>query len=196
MLPSSPEPQNKETNNYLNVFDKLLSDKYILAKEIRDLNKTLQDSDNQLSELESEMKNKLILKEQLDKYINLIDEIEKESGNVNDSQIDLLRDVEIPETDKNILFQHNIEELIEKFNSDHELHKSLKILKIEKSEFVQVKQLMINNIVTLTDEIMILQEKIVNRNNANSEVRIESDGLKVQLKNIEEEIARFKSIED
>jgi len=196
MLPSSPEPQNKETNNYLNVFDKLLSDKYILAKEIRDLNKTLQDSDNQLSELESEMKNKLILKEQLDKYINLIDEIEKESGNVNDSQIDLLRDVEIPETDKNILFQHNIEELIEKFNSNHELHKSLKILKIEKSEFVQVKQLMINNIVTLTDEIMILQEKIVNRNNANSEVRIESDGLKVQLKNIEEEIARFKSIED
>ena len=74
MLPSSPEPQNKETNNYLNVFDKLLSDKYILAKEIRDLIKTINSSKTTLSILNIELKNKLEMKDQLEKDINKVDE--------------------------------------------------------------------------------------------------------------------------
>ena len=118
MVPASHKTQNREIDKLSNASDQLLSDRYKLTKKIKSLNKTLSDSNNQLSVLEYEVKNKLILKEQLD-----------------------------------------------------------------------------NNL-KISDEIKILQEKIKNRNNANSELRLERDNLNEQLKSIQDELVVLNRRED
>ena len=74
MISASNNSQNKGTDNLQNETDKLLSDKYILAKEIRDLIKTINSSKTTLSILNIELKNKLEMKDQLEKEINKVDE--------------------------------------------------------------------------------------------------------------------------
>jgi len=74
MISASNNSQNKGTDNLQNETDKLLSDKYILAKEIRDLIKTINSSKTTLSILNIELKNKSEMKDQLEKDINKVDE--------------------------------------------------------------------------------------------------------------------------
>jgi len=74
MISASNNSQNKGTDNFQNETDKLLSDKYILAKEIRDLIKTINSSKTTLSILNIELKNKSEMKDQLEKDINKVDE--------------------------------------------------------------------------------------------------------------------------
>ena len=172
MNSASNKNQNKKIELLSDGLDKLLSDKYILAKDIRDLNKTLQESIETLIILDKEVKNKLNIKEQLEQYINQIDEIQTA--------------FDFPASKKMM-----INELIEKFNSEQDLEKLLESIK-EKSDFIQIKQLMTENILTLTHKINNLQEKIECRNNVNSEVSAERDHMKLQLKNIEADIADYK----
>jgi predicted nucleic acid-binding Zn-ribbon protein len=172
MISAALKTQNNGTDNRLNESDKLLSDKYILAKDIRDLNRTLQDSTDRMNILEVEVKNKLKLKEQFEQYIHA------------------------SFTDKKGGLQHKTNEFIEKLNTEPDLHELNERIKNEKSESINVKQQMIDNNHQFTDEISILREKIKNRNNANSEVQAERDNMKAKMRNIIEEIACRKSIED
>ena len=173
MIQTSNKNQNKKIELLSNGLDKLLSDKYILAKDIRDLNRTLQESIDTLNILEDKIKDKLNLKEQLEQYINMGDEILTEPG--------------LP-----VSMEMMIKELIEKFNSESKLVKMVESIEKEKGDFIQVKQLLIENVLTLTHEITDLREKAESRNNVNSEVTAERDHMKLQLKNIEEEIADYK----
>jgi len=173
MIQTSNKNQNKKIELLSNGLDKLLSDKYILAKDIRDLNRTLQESIDTLNILEDKIKDKLNLKEQLEQYINKGDEILTEPG--------------LP-----VSMEMMIKELIEKFNSESKLVKMVESIEKEKGDFIQVKQLLIENVLTLTHEITDLREKAESRNNVNSEVTAERDHMKLQLKNIEEEIADYK----
>jgi len=175
MISASNKIQNKKIELLSTGLDKFLSDKYILAKDIRDLNKTLQESIDTLNALEDEVKNKLNFKEQLEQYINKIDEIQTA--------------FDFPASKKML-----VNELIEKFNSEQDLKKLLETIK-EKGDFTQVKQLLTEKRLTLTHEIKNLHEKIECRNNVNSEVSAERDHMKLQLKNIEEDIADFKQSE-
>ena len=203
----------------MNESDKLLSDKYILAKDIRDLNRTLQDSIDKMSVLEDEVKNRLKLKEQLEQYIHAFDKILKEPGFLasknevstdlsekldnqiednnkpiekKDSQNQKINEIVKSVTDKMGDFQHKINEFFEILNTEPDLQELKETIKNEKSDFVRVKQLMIDNKHQLTDKINILREKIINRNNANSDVQVERDNLKEQMRNIIEELAGYK----
>ena len=173
MIQTSNKNQNKKIELLSNGLDKLLSDKYILAKDIRDLNRTLQESIDTLNILEDKIKDKLNLKEQLEQYIKKVDAILTEPG--------------LPAS-----MEMMIKELIEKFNSESKLVKMVESIEKEKGDFIQVKQLLIENVLTLTHEITDLREKAESRNNVNSEVTAERDHMKLQLKNIEEEIADYK----
>ena len=173
MIQTSNKNQNKKIELLSNGLDKLLSDKYILAKDIRDLNRTLQESIDTLNILEDKIKDKLNLKEQLEQYINKGDEILTEPG--LPASMELLK-----------------KELFGKFNTESELVKMVESIEKEKGDFIQVKQLLIENVLTLTHEITDLREKAESRNNVNSEVTAERDHMKLQLKNIEEEIADYK----
>jgi chromosome segregation ATPase len=168
IISASIKTQHNITDKRLNESDKLLSDKYILAKDIRDLNRSLQESTDTLSKLDDEVKNRLKLKEQLEQYIHA------------------------SATDKTGSFQHKIYELIEILNTEPEFRELKENIMNEKSDFVNVKQLMIDNTQQLTDKIKILREKIANRNNANSDVLVERDNMKVQMRNIIVEIAGYK----
>lgn len=168
MITTLFKTQNNGIDNHQNETDKLLSDKYILAKDIRDLNRTLQESTDTLSILNDEVKNRLKLKEQLEKYIH-------ESV-----------------TDKTENFQHKIMELIEKLNAEHDHHELIESIMNEKSDSDRIKQLIILNNQQIADEIKILREKIMNRNNANSDVLVERDNMKLQMRSIIVEIAGYK----
>ena len=148
-----------------NESDQLLSDRYILQKEIKALSKTLQDSTDTLNALECDLKNKLILKVQLDTIIDSFEEIQNAPGLVA--------------TTNNLLTEW-VDNL--KLNSD--LQELTKTLKIEINDFSTIKQLLMDNDQLLVNEIKRLMEKIENRNMANSEVSVEADHLKVQLEGI------------
>ena len=173
MKSTSNTNQNKKTELLSNELDKLLSDKYILAKDIRDLNRTLQESVETLNNLEDEVKNRLSLKEDLEQCINQANEIQTGT--------------ELPASKKTLM-----NELIEKFNDEHVTVKLHETRNTEKSDYDQIKQLMLENILALSDDIKSLREKIESRINVNSEVTAERDHMKLQLKNIEEEIADYK----
>jgi len=85
-----------------------------------------------------------------------------------------------------------VNELIEKFNLKNDPLKLLETIKDENSDFIRIKQFMIEYALSLPQEITNLREKIENRNKVNSEVADERDHMKLQLKNIEEEIADYK----
>ena len=159
--------------------DKLLSDKYILAKDIRDLNKTLLNAVTEISDLEDEVKNKVKLKDQLEQYFNVFDKSLKNP--------DFLTSVNKASTDLSF-----IEELIEKLNTEPFLQKLQENIEDEKNDFLQVKQLLIDNIHQLTDEIKIIGKRIKDRNDAISNVVIEKENLKAQMKDIIEEIVGYK----
>jgi len=173
MIQISNKNQNNKIELLSNGLDKLLSDKYILAKDIRDLNRTLQESNDTLNILEDKIKDKLDLKEQLEQYIKKVDAILTEPG--------------LPAS-----MEMMIKELIEKFNLESELVKMVESIKKENGDFIRVKQLLIDNVLNLTHEINDLREKTDSRINVNSEVTAERDHMKLQLKNIEEEIADYK----
>jgi chromosome segregation ATPase len=162
-----------------NETDKLLSDKYILAKDIRDLNRTLLDAATEISVLEDEVKNKVKLKDQLDQYCNAFDESMKDP--------DLLTSKNKASTDLSI-----IKELIEKLNTEPYFQKLQENIEDEKNDFIQVKQILIDNIHQLKDEINIIGERIKDRNDAISNATIERDNLKAQMKDIIEEIVGHK----
>jgi hypothetical protein len=172
MISASLKIQNNGIDKRLNESDKLLSDKYILAKDIRDLNRTLQDSTVKMKVLEVEVKNRLKLKEQLEQFI------------------------QASVTDKTGDFQHTINVLVERLNTEPEFQELKGTIMNEKSDSIMLKQQMIDISHQLTDKIKILQKRIINRNIANSDVLVERDNLKAQMRNIIEEIACHKSIED
>ena len=223
MISASLKTQNKGIDMRLNESDKLLSDKYILAKDIRDLNRTLQDSSDKMNLLEDEVINKLKLIEQLEQYIHAFDKIQKESGLLeikNEASTDLLpkSDNQIEESNKTIEIrgsqiqklndivkyitkikggsQHKINVPLEKLNTEPDLQELKETIKNKKTDFVSVKQLIIDNNHQLKDEIRILREAIKNRNNANLDALVERDNLKVQMRNIIEEIAGHKCIKN
>ena len=148
-----------------NESDQLLSDRYILQKEIKALSKTLQDSTDILNALECDLKNKLILKAQLDTIIDSFEEIQKVPGLVA--------------TTNNLLTVW-----VDNLKSNSDLQELTKTLKIEINDFSTIKQLLMDNDQLLVNEIKRLMEKIENRNMANSEVSVEADHLKVQLEGI------------
>jgi len=148
-----------------NESDQLLSDRYILQKEIKALSKTLQDSTDILNALECDLKNKLILKAQLDTIIDSFEEIQKLPGLVA--------------TTNNLLTVW-----VDNLKANSDLQELTKTLKIEINDFSTIKQLLMDNDQLLVNEIKRLMEKIENRNMANSEVSVEADHLKVQLEGI------------
>jgi len=148
-----------------NESDQLLSDRYILQKEIKALSKTLQDSTDILNALECDLKNKLILKAQLDTIIDSFEEIQKVPGLVA--------------TTNNLLTVW-----VDNLKANSDLQELTKTLKIEINDFSTIKQLLMDNDQLLVNEIKRLMEKIENRNMANSEVSVEADHLKVQLEGI------------
>lgn len=171
MSKSSKKVQNpgmdklpKETDNT----DKLLSDKYILAKDIRDLNKTLKDSVDRMRLLEEELKNKLKLKEKLELYTLALDEIMKEPTSKNKASI------------------------VEKWIADSDLIDIQESLRNIGKDSDRIKLLLIDNSRTLTDEINLLEEKINDRKNVHSDALVERDHLKAQMKEILEEFAGHK----
>ena len=222
MISASLKNQNNGIDNRLNESDKLLSDKYILAKDIRDLNRTLLDSTVKMNVHEDELKKMLKLKERFERYIQAFDEIQKESSFIatkNEVSTDLSskRDTQIEDnnkpiekkyskrqkinnavksvTDKKGGVQYKINKLIERLNTESDLQELKECIKNEKSDFVRIKQLLIDNNHHHTIEIRILREKIENRNNANSDVKFERDNLKEQMRNIIEEIAGHEIFE-
>ena len=148
-----------------NESDQLLSDRYILQKEIKALSKTLQDSTDILNALECDLKNKLILKVQLDTIIDSFEEIQKVPGLVA--------------TTNNLLTVW-----VDNLKSNSDLQELTKTLKIEINDFSAIKQLLMDNDQLLVNEIKGLMKTIENRNMANSEVSVEADNLKVQLEGI------------
>jgi ATP-dependent Lon protease len=162
-----------------NETDKLLSDKYILAKDIRDLNRTLLNAATEICALEDEVKKKLKLKDQLDLYYNAFDKTLKERN--------LLASMNIASSDLSI-----IEELIERLKTEPYFQKLQETIEDEKNDFLHVKQILIENNYQLTDEIKIVGERIKDRNDAISNATIERDNLKAQMKDIIEEIVGHK----
>ena len=148
-----------------NESDQLLSDRYILQKEIKALSKTLQDSTDILNALECDLKNKLILKAQLDTIIDSFEEIQKLPGLVA--------------TTNNLLTVW-----VDNLKANSDLQELTKTLKIEINDFSTIKQLLMDNDQLLVNEIKGLMKTIENRNMANSEVSVEADHLKVQLEGI------------
>ena len=148
-----------------NESDQLLSDRYILQKEIKALSKTLQDSTDILNALECDLKNKLILKAQLDTIIDSFEEIQKVPGLVA--------------TTNNLLTVW-----VDNLKANSDLQELTKTLKIEINDFSTIKQLLMDNDQLLVNEIKGLMKTIENRNMANSEVSVEADHLKVQLEGI------------
>ena len=174
MISKSNNTQKKEIDILSNEFDKLLSDKYILAKEIRDLNKSIQDSQNIMIELEVELKDKSQLKELLEQVINQVYE------NKNEPCLPASKYIAL-----------NI--IIEKYNSDPALQKLQKSLQTDQFEFIEGNQLIKEITLALTDEVRILHEKTEAITNAITDVEVEKETLKMHLKNIEDEIASLKS---
>ena len=181
MLPAELTSQHKESDPFTNESDLLLSNRYILNKEIKDLNKTLLDSTVKMSILENEVEKTLKLKTIVDSYILAFDEIEREPGILSDLDNAL---------------QNKITELIEKLNNEPDLHDLLVALKKEERDFIRVKQLLIDNCQKCTTELSILREKIALRNEADSDVYAQRDSLETLLKTIQEEIAGLKPVED
>jgi len=181
MLPAELTSQRKESDPFTNESDLLLSNRYILNKEIKDLNKTLLDSTVKMSILENEVEKTLKLKTIVDSYILAFDEIEREPGILSDLDNAL---------------QNKITELIEKLNNEPDLHDLLVALKKEERDFIRVKQLLIDNCQKCTTELSILREKIALRNEADSDVYAQRESLETLLKTIQEEIAGLKPVED
>jgi len=181
MLPAELTSQHKESDPFTNESDLLLSNRYILNKEIKDLNKTLLDSTVKMSILENEVEKTLKLKTIVDSYILAFDEIEREPGILSDLDNAL---------------QNKITELIEKLNNEPDLHDLLVALKKEERDFIRVKQLLIDNCQKCTTELSILREKIALRNEADSDVYAQRESLETLLKTIQEEIAGLKPVED
>ena len=181
MLPAELTSQHKESDPFTNESDLLLSNRYILNKEIKDLNKTLLDSTVKMSILENEVEKTLKLKTIVDSYILAFDEIEREPGILSDLDNAL---------------QNKISELIEKLNTEPDLHDLLVALKKEERDFIRVKQLLIDYCQKCTTELSILREKIALRNEADSDVYAQRESLETLLKTIQEEIAGLKPVED
>ena len=174
MLSTTHNTQHNQPDKLPDDSDLLLTERYKLQKEIKALNKTLQDSMNILRDLECDLKIKLTLKTQLDACIHSFEEIQKESG--------------LPAS-KNTL----LNELIEKFNAATILQELTETVQKEKYEYSRVKQTLIDRQLLLSNEIKILLEKTENRNNANSDVFEELKTLKGQLENIIACISRAKA---
>ena len=162
-----------------NETDKLLSDKYILAKDIRDLNRTLQMAAVEISNLEDEVKNKVKLKDRLYQYCTDFDEVLKERV--------VLASMHKASSDFSF-----IEELIERLNTEPYFQQLQEVIEIEKNDYTRVKQILIENKHQLTDEIKFAGERIKSRYEAISNATMERDNLKVQMKDIIEEIAGHK----
>ena len=165
MLPATHKIQHNQPDKLPDDSDLLLTERYKLQKEIKALNKTLQDSMNILRDLECDLKIKLTLKTQLDACIRSFEDIQKESA--------------LP-VSKNTL----LNDFIEKFNTEATLHELTGTIQKEKYEYGRVKQTLIDQKLLLSNEIKILLEKTENRNNANSDVFEELKTLKGQLENI------------
>jgi predicted nucleic acid-binding Zn-ribbon protein len=161
-----------------NESDKLLSDKYILAKEIRDLNRTLKDSVDRMKSLEEELKNKLKLKEKLEQYTIAFDEILKET-------------VKTITPEKND-FEYKLNQLIEKLTADTDLDDIKILIKDKEKNVDRIKHQLIDNTCNLTNEITHLEKKIDDRKNVHSDALVERDLLKAQMKEILEEFAGHK----
>ena len=181
MLPAELTSQHKESDPFTNESDLLLSNRYILNKEIKDLNKTLLDSTVKMSIIENEVEKTLKLKTIVDSYILAFDEIEKEPGI-------------LPSMDKAL--QNKITELIGKLNNEPDLQDLLVAIKKEERDFIRVKQLLIDKNQKSTSEISILSGKIALRNEADSDVYAQRNSLEALLKTIQEEIAGLKPVED
>jgi len=173
MISASNNNQNKGKDNLPDETDKLLSDKYILAKEIRDLIKTLKNSKTTLCILEIEIDTRLKLKDQLEKYIKQINNLQKETS--------------FP-----ALNISELHELIEKYNSDQDFAKLPETIKINENDIIGSKQLLTDNILSLNLEIKNLREKTESINLADADAFIELDAMKALLKDIEEEISGHK----
>jgi len=165
MLPATHKTQHNQPDKLPDESDLLLTERYKLQKEIKALNKTLQDSMNILRDLECVLKIKLTLKTQLDACIHSFEEIQTETG-LTSSKNNLLSD------------------WIEKFNAETILHELTETFQKEKYEYSRVKQTLIDRQLFLSNEIKILLEKTEKRNNANSDVFVELETLKGQLENI------------
>ena len=181
MFPAELTSQDKESDTFSNESDLLLSNRYIVNKEIKDLNKTLLDSTAKMSVLEDEVKNTLKLKTIVDSYNLVFDEIEKEPG-------------KLPDMDKAL--QNKITGLIEKINNEPDFHDLLEALKNEERDSIRVKQLLIDKSQKYTAELNMLLKKIELRNETDSDVIAERESLNAQLKIIQEEIANLKHVED
>jgi len=181
MLPAELTSQHKENDPFTNESDLLLSNRYILNKEIKDLNKTLLDSTVKMSILENEVEKTVKLKTIVDSYILAFDDIEREPGG-------------LPYLEKAL--QNKITELIGKLNNEPDLQDLLLALKKVERDFIRVKQLLIDNCQKCTTELSILREKIALRNEADSDVYAQRDSLETLLKTIQEEIAGLKPVED
>jgi hypothetical protein len=177
MTSASNNTQDKKTDNLQDETDKLLSDKYILAKEIRDLIKTIKDSKSILNSLYSEIRDKLELTDQLEKSINHIDEIQNESV--------------LSTTKRSVLLK-----LIKKINSEQDITKLSETLPIDEKDIIRGKQLLTDKILTLNNEIKDLQGKTECINLADADAVAESDHMKAQLKEIEEELSGQKYKEE
>ena len=181
MLQEELNSQHKESDKLSNESDLLLSNRYIVTKEIKDLNKTLLDSTAKMSELENKVKKTLKLKTIVDSYILAFEKIEKEPGG-------------LPYMDKAL--QNKITELIEKSSNEPDLQDLLEILRKEEGDLIRVKQLLIDKSQKSISEISILRERIANRKEADSDVIAERESLEALLKTIQEEIAGLKPVED
>jgi len=181
MLPAELQSQHKESDERSNESDLLLSNRYILTKEIKDLNKTLLDSTIKMSILENKVEKTLKLKTIVDSYILAFDEIEKETG-------------KLPYMDKALQDKSN--ELIEEISNESELQDLLIALKKEKRDFIHVKQLLIDNNQKCTADIKILNEKIALRNEVDSDVYAQRENLQALLKTIQEEIVVLNQVGD
>jgi len=165
MFQATHKTQPNQPDKLPDESDLLLTERYKLQKEIKALNKMLQDSMNILRDIECELKIKLTLKIQLDACIHSFEEIQTETG-LTASNNNLLSD------------------WIEKINTETTLHELTKTIQQEKYEYNRVKQTLIDQQLLLSNEIKILLEKTEKRNNTNSDVFVELDNLKGQLENI------------
>lgn len=168
---STGTTENKESDTFLNESDLLLADRYILAKEIKDLNKTLLDSKAKMNVLEDEVKNKLKLKAQLDTY-----------------QLALVPDANAGTQNVRIA-------LLEECNQEPDFRELLESIKKESRDFNRIKQLLIDLSDKFAAEIEILLEKIKLRNEADSEVCLQRDNLTARINAIVEEISNHKPVE-
>jgi len=173
MIQASNIAPKNGIDNLQNETDKLLSDKYILAKDIRDLIRTIKDSKTLLNSLYNGIKNKLKLIDQLEMYIQQVNEKQNESG-------------------FSTTMTSAINELMEQFNSGSDLEKLPETLKPDESDIIRGKQLLTDNILILNHDIKGLLEQTESINLADADAAVELNHMKGLLKQIEEEITGHK----